>query len=201
LACSYTRWDFDQFDHSQQERVASDIADFLSQLHAVYSLEDLESLAVTKFDYAKEVADVARESEKFAGLDVPQKLKNFVLAQAEVSKSYLSQKHEEVLLHNDLHSSNIILDCDDKSLHGVIDFDDMKLGHFHLDFASLVYSLPASISKNILQKYSTQTGRSVSLAYALAIAVDYVSSNLIKFPENKALWQESLDTLEYLNQF
>lgn len=198
LACSYSLWDFQQFTSEEKSRAAVDIADFLYQMHGVYALEELQELGIARFDYAKEVRDISEESAKFATLSLPRKVSKLVESQAEVAKHHLSQNHEEVLLHNDLHAGNIILDCDNKRLHGVIDFDDIKIGHFQLDFASLIYSLPADISQSIVQIYADRTGREVGFDYALAIAVDYVSSNLIKYPNSKDLWQKSLETLEYL---
>ncbi len=198
LACSYNRQSISTFNQTEKNNLAEDLADFLRQMHQALSTNDHKKLKIDQFDYLKEITDIAGESKQIQKLDLGIDLKEFIQEQSEISSEYLSRNFEEVLLHNDLHSSNIILDCDKKKLQGVIDFDEMKVGHYDLDFVSLVYSLPFEVTKKIAQFYSDLTGRLVHLDYAKAIAVDYVSSNLVKFPKSRGLWLESVENLQFL---
>lgn len=198
LACSYNRYDFEQFTDQEQQNVAQDLADFLKQLHEAYPLTEVEKMKIERFNYTQEIIDIKNESKVFDNFKLPQNIRTFVQDQAEIATFHLTQTYDEVLLHNDLHCKNIILDCDTKHLNGVIDFDDIKIGHYHLDFAGFCLSLPQSLVAQIAQKYEQITGRKVLLDYAGAVAVDYLSSSMVKHPQKNSSWQEALDTLEYL---
>ncbi len=200
LACSYTKFDFENFTNTEKQRVSYDLANFLKQLHSAISLKELMDIGVPKFDYQKEITDIKNETEKFLTLNVDAQLKTFVESQAKMAMQHLSQNYLSVLLHNDLHVKNIILDCKTKNLNGVIDFDDMRIGHYHLDFANLAFSLPFDIFLSITQQYTKFTGRDVYLDYVFAIATDYVASNLVKYPNDNKLWIESIETLKEMSK-
>jgi len=202
LACSYTKFDFVNFTNTEKQRISYDLANFLNQLHSAINLKELMDIGVPTFDYQKEIEDIKTETKKFLKLNLDAQLKAFVESQAKIAVQHLSlsQKYLPVLLHNDLHIKNIILECETKNLNGVIDFDDIKIGHYHLDFANLAFSLPFDIFLSITQQYTKLTGRDVYLDYVFAIATDYVASNLVKYPNNTKLWEESIETLKEMNK-
>ena len=140
-------------DESHVERLASQLVQFLSELHAQ---------PVDQLDIKKQSAEDIHQSIVELYANFKDKLYPYM---NESSKSEVSQNFEAflsndnlldfktVLIHGDFGASNILWDSSRVCISGVIDFGETEVGDPAYDFAGLAASYGESFVKKCLSLY------------------------------------------------
>ncbi|MDR0423632.1 MAG: aminoglycoside phosphotransferase family protein [Rickettsiales bacterium] len=148
------------------DKIAKQIVVFLCELHSV----KITNLKVIKLqDWYRD-----RIKENF---DV---IKDYLIAtkvkctfESDIEEYFNNVfDYESVVVHNDLHNENIIVDSESGQLNGVIDFTDIVFSDYHSDFVFLYKDLPTKIFDKITNEYASLSKRPIDKEYiALAAKI------------------------------
>lgn len=152
-----------------RDRVAADLARFLAAMHSAVTADEIAELGVPP------VADDA-----FRSLDpraLPKQLQDrYAAVRADFDRRLRSGRHR-VLLHNDFHAGNLVLDAPLGRLAGVWDFSCVSTGDPSLDFRYLC-SHP-ELATRTASAYAARTGLEIDLGLASsALTLEGVSDAL-----------------------
>lgn len=162
-------------DLERNEELAAELAAALAQLHSVDARHACRLLG----------ADGSTNQWRRRYEDLRQQAVSRVLRHLEVDvRRRLNSSFDEflersfdfdpVLIHRDLGSDHILVDPDDSSLVGLIDFEDATVGDPAIDFVGLQLTLGKEQARRVLEAYATEAAGSTVLdcSFALRI-VDY----------------------------
>ncbi len=153
-----------------RDRVAADLARFLAAMHRALSADEIAELGVPT------VADDASRSVDPQLL--PERARDrYAAVRADFDRRLEAGRHRLVLLHNDFHLGNLVLDGPLGRLSGVWDFSCVATGDPSLDFRYLC-SHP-ELAARTASGYAARTGTEVDLGLAAdALTLEGVSDAL-----------------------
>lgn len=161
---------FEAAEPRVRDRIAADLGRFLAAMHEALTETELAGidLPVLDADFATVVED-----------DLPPGLRaRYRELRAEYAERLSAARHSPVLLHNDFHLGNLVLDAELGRLAGVWDFSCVSLGDPSLDFRYLMGD-STELAARIASAYAARTGREIDLGLAAAaIALEEVSDAL-----------------------
>ena len=165
-----------------RDRVAGDLARFLAAMHGALQPSEIAELQVPPFD-----------ADGFFPLDLrrlPTALRNrYAVVRAELERRVAASPHPPVLLHNDFHLGNLVLDAPLGRLAGVWDFSCVATGEPAPDVRYL--SGDRDLAARIASGYAARTVREIDLGLAAAaLTLEEVSDAL----------EEGRDPAPYLTQ-
>lgn len=144
-----------------RNRVATPIARFLAAMHDALTLDEIAELAVPTFGAGGQPLVLPAELNADHGGR---------LAEMQDQQRRLSQRsHDTVLLHDDLHPGNFVLDAPLGRLSGVWDFSCVSIGDPSQDFRYLVGD-SMDLAERVASAYAARTGREIDLGLALVSA-------------------------------
>lgn len=143
---------------ADRRRLAAQIARFLVQLHQHVSLAQAYEWGVPEYDLKRFDRILPVITEKFSGdRDLISFARRAVLDSGIIGGDPALRR----VLHWDLHNGNLILDLTDRSLRGVIDFDEVIVCDVHAEFRSL-YRFNPALAKETIGIYNDLTGLKLS---------------------------------------
>jgi aminoglycoside phosphotransferase (APT) family kinase protein len=150
----------------QRIRLANQIACFLAELHDRFSIDEARRLGLVEYDCGRFDMILPVVRDKF-GYDAAlvQFAERAVLAFSRLNGDTVAKR----VLHWDLHNGNLVLDPDDHSLRGVIDFDTAAIGDVHAEFRS-IYRFNPALAKEVMTIYSKLTGQTLCFEKAVLYA-------------------------------
>jgi aminoglycoside phosphotransferase (APT) family kinase protein len=155
---------FESAAPSVRDRVADSFGRFLAAMHDGLSHDELAELAVPGFDQT----DMTPTADQPIDPALPEELRPAYRAVREQLDSALAgSRNRPVLLHNDFHLFNLVLESELGALAGVWDFSCVAVGDPSLDFRYLV-SDSAELAARIASAYAARTGREIDLGLATA---------------------------------
>lgn len=150
---------FDSLNTEQKERVISDVATFLHEIHNAISSDKARIIGVADVDVSPYSS--ARKAELLNKIK-NELVVNFIEETVQEYDSMMKEEVESVFLYNDLHTENMAFDATAKKLNGVFDFSDIMVGDVNLDFQSL-YKFNPSVMKAVAEKYQELADRKLNL--------------------------------------
>jgi aminoglycoside phosphotransferase (APT) family kinase protein len=154
--------EFDAADPPVRDRAASTFARFLAAMHDSVGDQEIVDLAVPPADPAGD-GSLAEQ--------LPAELRTRYLTIWDELRGRLADRAgSEVLLHNDFHLGNLVLDAPLGRLTGVWDFSCVATGDPSIDFRYLVGD-SMELAARIASGYAARTGREIDLGLASAALV------------------------------
>ncbi len=152
-----------QMSGKHKSNMINDIAVFLSSLHS------LEKPAKYRFeindrygpDLIARIKEHLNGSEDFFG---GSETKQFFVNTFEQFDSLILPEKDKVLLHQDLHPGNLLVDTKTWRLAGVIDFTLAWWGDFHWDFRKFRKFLSTAETNALIEQYQRRAVRIVDIA-------------------------------------
>jgi aminoglycoside 2''-phosphotransferase len=138
-------------------RVARDLAEFLSEIHAAISVSEARSLGL-EFDEHESYIEEASHLRTRIG---DPEILTFIDDTLHESAMLLSSSAPETFLYNDLHGNNMAFNDDDERLVGVFDFGDAAYGDIHREFAPLL-SIHRGLFEATVREYANRFGVALS---------------------------------------
>jgi aminoglycoside 2''-phosphotransferase len=143
---------FNEIKKSQKQKIAHQIADFLSELHSLRLDESSKIESLSTEDYHDYWLNISIEMKKeiFPKLNSEQKnwLGNVFSDFLEDNRNF---KFTPCVIHGDFDTSNILVDPNSFNISGIIDFEESSIFDPAADF--LFYDEGEIFLKNILDKY------------------------------------------------
>lgn len=153
-----------------RDRVAAGLARFLAAMHATIDLPAVQELRVPSFD-AEGLFPLDRK--RLAAELWPR----YRATREDLVARLAASPHLPVLLHNDFHIGNLVLDGPVGRLAGVWDFSCVAIGNPSLDFRYLVED--PELGARIASAYAARTGLEIDLGLAAdALRLEQVSDAL-----------------------
>ena len=141
---------FGRLSETQKERLAEQLARFLTALHETPKSVARE-FGVSEQDPQKDHEDLARDVETLV-------LPRLAPREVEVVRLFLTElaaevtpSHPTALVHGDLGGEHILWDAENKQVN-VIDFSDRSIGDPALDFAAL-FAYGRGFTERVLERY------------------------------------------------
>ncbi|MHA1476337.1 MAG: phosphotransferase family protein [Promethearchaeota archaeon] len=143
---------FNEIKNSKKEKIAHQIADFLSELHSLRLDESSKIESLSTEDYHDYWLNISIEMKKeiFPKLNSEQKkwLDNVFSNFLEDNRNF---KFTPCVIHGDFDTSNILVDPNSFNITGIIDFEESSIFDPAADF--LFYDEGEIFLKNILDNY------------------------------------------------
>ena len=141
---------FRQLSDSQRERIADQLAAFLTAVHEI-PRSTARELGVSEPDPRKDFDDLRRDTEtlvlpRLAPHEVPV-VRAFLTEMAAESRSV----HPTTLIHGDLSGEHVLWDAENQQVN-IIDFSDRSIGDPALDFAGL-HAYGSEFIERVLERY------------------------------------------------
>ena len=155
-----------------RDRVAAGLARFLAVMHTATELPQIRTLTVPAFD-----ADglFPLDAERLT----PELWPRFNEVRDDLVWRLEASPHRPVLLHNDFHVGNLVLDEPLGKLTGVWDFSCVAIGNPSLEFRYLAED--SELAARIASAYAARTGREIDLGLAVAaLRLEQVSDALVE---------------------
>jgi len=147
----------------QRTRLADQIARFLAEFHHSFSIDEARRLGLVEYDCGifDRILPVVRDKfrDDTALVEFAERA---VLAFSRLNEDAVATR----VLHWDLHNGNLVLDPEDRSLRGVIDFDTAAIGDVHAEFRS-IYRFNPALAREAIAIYGKLTGQ--TLCYEKAV--------------------------------
>lgn len=159
-----------QLTIAQKNMLAHTFAKFLYELHSSISVHEAQSIDLVSADWPLNPAAL---QERLAKLDDERLLAIFT----PFIKEYHCAVHEEknlIVVHNDLHPGNILIDPATKRLLGIIDFSCAAIGNLYHEFRYL-HLIDMELVALATQEYSKISGLTMSVhdAYLYCMATEF----------------------------
>ncbi|MCL2535780.1 MAG: phosphotransferase [Nocardiaceae bacterium] len=153
---------FEGADPLTRDRVAASFARFLAAMHDGLGADEIGDLGVPSIDRA-------------GGDDITDRLpvalrSRYLLVRDRLRDRLAARPARPVLLHDDFHLGNLVLDAPLGRLSGVWDFSCVCTGDPSFDFRYLLGD-SRELAARIASAYAARTGREIDLGVAAAAAV------------------------------
>ncbi|SDS98486.1 phosphotransferase [Microlunatus soli] len=161
---------YDRADRQTRDRLATSIARFLAAMHGALSGDEIAELGVPAFGADGQPVVLPDEIAAAYG--------DRLAALQEEQRSLAARAHATVLLHDDLHPGNFVLDAPVGRLSGVWDFSCVSVGDPSQDFRYLVGD-SMDLAERIASAYAARTGREIDLGLAsVSLQLEEISDAL-----------------------
>lgn len=151
---------FEVADSMIKDRVASSFARFLAAMHDALSSDEIVEL---------DVPPIERDGGDISGQLPPGLRSRYDLVRDELRDRLAARPAAPVLLHDDFHLGNLVLDAPLGRLAGVWDFSCVCTGDPSFDFRYLLGD-SRELAARIASAYAARTGREIDLGLAAAAA-------------------------------
>ena len=153
---------FEAADPMTRDRVAAPFGRFLAAMHEALSDEEITELGVPAVGRAGDDATAGR---------LPATLRpRYQAVRDELADRLAARPARPVLLHNDFHLGNLVMDAALGRLAGVWDFSCVETGDPSIEFRYLVGD-SREFAARIASAYAARTGREIDLGVAAAALV------------------------------
>ncbi|WP_226595809.1 cupin-like domain-containing protein [Marinobacter nauticus] len=152
----FNRKRYAELDHAKREALAEQLAQFLMSLHAV-PLESLPDGLRLAPSWSISVENI----EAFLGNDNDHVIRSLLPEIVRNQRALNVPETNQVFGHFDLHGSNVLVDDDYRTITGVIDFGNCKIGDVHQDLSVMNLSSP-DLANRIISLYERCSGRSIN---------------------------------------
>lgn len=153
----------------QRTRLATSLARFLAAMHVALDAQQIAELKIPAFG----AEDAPMPTDTLSAQQV-ERFEELRRRQAEL----LARTSDRVLLHNDFHPGNFVLDRPLGTLAGVWDFSCVAVGDPSLDFRYLVGD-SLDLAQRVASAYAARTGHEIDLGLArLTLQIEEVSDAL-----------------------
>ena len=143
---------FDEMSTSQQEKVAKQVAIFMTQLHAV-DIKDLSKFSIaTEPDFAG-YGDVSTEAKKYLEPNIREESYKQITGMLTDIELLIKESQPTCLIHGDVAPKHIIWSPETEAI-GVIDFSDRSISDPAYDFAEL-YSYGEAFVDKVYNSYQS----------------------------------------------
>ena len=143
---------FNEIQNSQKQKIAHQIADFLSELHSLRLDESSELKSLSTEDYHDYWMNVSIKMEKEIFPKLTSEQKNWL---SNVFSDFLEDnqnfKFTPCVIHGDFDTSNILVDPNSFNITGIIDFEESSIFDPAADF--IFYDEGEIFLKHILDNY------------------------------------------------
>ncbi|WP_020576175.1 phosphotransferase family protein [Actinopolymorpha alba] len=183
-------WEFDRDAYArapepQRDALAGSLAAFLAAMHTILTPAEITELAIPVPD------DLGSAIARLAGtLDVlPPNIRDAladVLDEARALSAGYDGAEDPVLLHNDFHFGNLVLDGPVGELAGIWDFSCVQLGDPSSDLRYLA-TVSADLLRRVAGEYERLTGRRVDARAAIVAARLEIASDAMDLNEPETL--------------
>ncbi|QGN35075.1 phosphotransferase [Microlunatus sp. Gsoil 973] len=171
---------FEAADPLVRDRVAAPFGRFLAAMHDAFSRDEITALDVPAADQFGDESTAER---------LPAAVRSrYQEVRALVADRLASGAAPPVLLHNDFHLGNLVLDAPLGRLAGVWDFSCVATGDPSVEFRYLVGD-SRELAARIASAYAARTGREIDLGLAAAV---------LKLEEVSDALEEGRDPVPYL---
>jgi aminoglycoside phosphotransferase (APT) family kinase protein len=149
---------FTTLNLAEKQKLIFDLANFLKEIHEVFSFEKARELGVED----EALPTYSTMAKKFLPKIKNSMVLDFIQKTCDEYDVMTKEQPELVFLFNDLHTENMAFDYDNKKLNGIFDFSDLAIGDVNLDFHPFCKFDPYFM-KAVAEKYQELTGRRLSL--------------------------------------
>lgn len=161
---------YERADRETRNRLATSIARFLAAMHGALTADEIAELEVPAFGGDGRPVVLPDEIAAEFG--------NRLTVLQEQQRALSQRAHDTVLLHDDLHPGNFVLDAPVGRLAGVWDFSCVSVGDPSQDFRYLVGD-SMDLAERIASAYAARTGREIDLGLAaVSLRLEEVSDAL-----------------------
>jgi aminoglycoside phosphotransferase (APT) family kinase protein len=161
---------FEAAEPRVKDRIAGDLGRFLAVMHQALTPDEITTIGVPLRE-----AGGSASVEAALPAEVRAVYRNL---SEEFDRRLAAGSGAAVLLHDDFHLGNLVLDADLGRLAGVWDFSCVSVGDPSLDFRYLVGD-SAELAARIASAYAARTGREIDLGLAaMALTLEDVSDAL-----------------------
>ena len=151
---------FEAADPINRDRVTAPFGRFLAAMHQALSAEEITELGVPTAD---------RFGDESVAEQLPTSVRpRYQQVRALVADRLANHSTPPVLLHNDFHLGNLVLDAPLGRLTGVWDFSCVAIGDPSVDFRYLLGD-SRELAARIASSYAARTGREIDLGLAAAV--------------------------------
>lgn len=178
---------------------AKNIAQFLYELHQGLSYEQLQALEIHEMEWP---LSIERLKEGLRHYMSTSEFHSFFSKFVSYYEAISAGPYQAVLIHNDMHENNILVDQKRASLNGVIDFTSAATGDAYSEFCYL-YLFSPSLMRDVVNAYARCCGHKPDMMRAHIYYVALEFSRLLESVQSPplrsdgALIKERL--LEYMN--
>lgn len=168
---------YDQAPAAERDRVAASLAEVLAAMHGMFKPRQVANLGIPDLDHA----DLLGPVEQHLATVEP----SLRMALQEARDSFADRwvrpvQADAVVLHNDYHLHNLVLDAPLGKVSGLWDFSCVAVGEPSFDFRYLAGD-STDLAERTAGHYTEQTGRPVDLdAAALAIRFEDLSDAIVE---------------------
>ncbi|HVV66958.1 MAG TPA: aminoglycoside phosphotransferase family protein [Candidatus Saccharimonadales bacterium] len=132
---------FDRLDISDKKLLAMQLADFLSQFHAI-DIGEIRPFNIGQANLSSESLELSKNAEKYLHSVLGEDEFRQVLDILKILNETVNGQLPRTLTHNDISPKHLLWDLEEKQL-SVIDFSDRSISDPAMDFAELfIYGLP-----------------------------------------------------------
>lgn len=152
----FNRKRYAELDQTNREALAGQLAQFLVSLHSMPLNNLPEDLKL-----APSWSISADSIESFLGAESDHVIRSLLPEIVRNQRALQVSESNRVFGHFDLHGSNVLIDDDYRTITGVIDFGNCKVGDVHQELSVMNLSSP-DLANRVIAGYERRSGRNLN---------------------------------------